>query len=291
MAEEAYETALRQALGELAEIEKQAEEIERKRARLRQGVAVLQTLTGDQPDQEQSVTSSILMVLNASPGPLPTVQIIQRLQSMGYTPQPTSVATLLSRLAKDGKIMKADDGYGMTSGSTELFYDAMKKLEATREELARGITKSDHDAAKIIFEDMCTANLPHTLKAETIHHLAMASVLYAQAVLRLDMGAQSGVSVESDRTLTEAILLIVKGSPGAVTASEVMEKLFMLGLQAQTASVASILSRLAENRKIMCLRDPGGSSLLGYEWKTPRTKSEMLAANKAAAELRRRGKQ
>ena len=152
--------------------------------------------------------------------------------------------------------MKADDGYRMTTGSTELFYDTMKKLEATREELARGITKSDHDAAKIIFEDMCTANLPHTRKAETIHHLAMASVLYAQGVLRLDMGAQTGVSVESDQTLTEAILLIVKGSPGAVTATEVMDKLFMLGLQAQTTSVASILSRLAENRKIMCLRAP-----------------------------------
>jgi hypothetical protein len=46
-----------------------------------------------------------------------------------------------------------------------------------------------------------------------------------------------------------------------------------------------------ENRKIMCLRDPRGGSLLGYEWKTSRTKSEMLAANKAAAELSRRGKQ
>jgi hypothetical protein len=41
---------------------------------------------------------------------------------------------------------------------------------------------------------MCTANLPRTRKAETIHYLAMASVLYAQTVLRLDRGAQSGVS-------------------------------------------------------------------------------------------------
>jgi len=291
MAEEAYETALRQALEELAEVDRQAEEIERKRARLRQGVAVLQTLTSDQRDQEQSVTSSILTVLNASPGPLPTAQIIQRLQSMGYTTQPTSVATLLSRLAKDGKIMKADDGYRMTSSSTELFYDTMKKLEETREELARGITKSDHDAAKTIFEEMCTANLRHIHKAETIHNLTMASVLYTQAVLGLDMSAQTGVSVGKEQTLTEAILLIVKGSPGAVTATEVMDKLFMLGFQAQTTSVASILGRLAENRKIMCLRDPRGSSLLGYEWKTPRTKSEMQAANKAAAELSRRGKQ
>lgn len=291
MAEEAYETALRHALEELAEVDRQAEEIERKRARLRQGVAVLQTLTSDQRDHEQSVTSSILTVLNASPGPLPTAQIIQRLQSMGYTTLPTSVATLLSRLAKDGKIMKADDGYRMTSGSTELFYDTMKKLKETREELARGITKSDHDAAKTIFEEMCTANLRHIHKAETIHNLTMASVLYTQAVLGLDMSAQTGVSVGKEQTLTEAILLTIKGSPGAVTATEVMDKLFMLGFQAQTTSVASILSRLAENRKIICLRDQRGSSVLGYKWKTPRTKSEMLAAKKAAAELSRRGKQ
>jgi hypothetical protein len=111
MAEEAYEIALRRAVAELAEVDRQAEEIERRRAMLRQSVAVLQTLAGDQPDQERSVTSSILTILKASPGPLPTSQIIQRLVSMGHAPQATSVATLLSRLSRDGKIMKADDGY------------------------------------------------------------------------------------------------------------------------------------------------------------------------------------
>jgi hypothetical protein len=115
-----------------------------------------------------------------------------------------------------------------------------------------------------------------------------------RAKLRLTVAAlqsMTGVKVKSDQTLTDAILMIVKGSPGAVTATEVMDKLFMLGLQAQTASVATILSRLAKVGKIICLRDPGGSSLLGYEWKTPRTKSEMLTANKAVAEMSKRGKQ
>ena len=36
MAEEAYETALRQRLRRVAEVDRQAEEIERKRAKLRQ---------------------------------------------------------------------------------------------------------------------------------------------------------------------------------------------------------------------------------------------------------------
>jgi hypothetical protein len=111
MTEEAYESALRQALNELAEVDKQAEDIERKRAKLRQSVAVLQTLAGDNREQERSVTKSIVTILRANPGPLPTVQIIQRLISMGHTPQPASVATLLSRLAQQGKITKADDGY------------------------------------------------------------------------------------------------------------------------------------------------------------------------------------
>jgi predicted transcriptional regulator len=72
----------------------------------------LETLTGNRPaEQEQSVTNSILTILKAHSGPLSTAQIIQRLTSMGHTPQPTSVATVLSRLAQQGKIMKADDGY------------------------------------------------------------------------------------------------------------------------------------------------------------------------------------
>ena len=115
MADEAYEVALRRALVELAEVDRQAEEIERRRATLRQSVAVLQTLAGCQPDQEQSVTGSILTILKASAGPLPTAGIVQRLISMGHTPQPTSVATLLSRLAQQGKIMKADDGYAYST--------------------------------------------------------------------------------------------------------------------------------------------------------------------------------
>ncbi len=111
MAEEAYESALRQALNELAEVDRQAEEIERRQATLRQSVAVLQTLAGGHPEQERSVTGSILTILKASPGPLRTAQIVERLVSMGHTVQPTSVATLLSRLAQQGKITKADDGY------------------------------------------------------------------------------------------------------------------------------------------------------------------------------------
>jgi hypothetical protein len=65
------------------------------------------------------VTGAILTILKASLGPLPVTQIIHRMQSMGHTPQAKSVATLESRLAQQGKIMKADDGYGPATASMQ----------------------------------------------------------------------------------------------------------------------------------------------------------------------------
>lgn len=75
--------------------------------------------------------------------------------------------------------------------SIGLFYDALKKIEEALQELERGITQSDRAAASVIFEEMCSTNLQHTHRAETKHQLAMASLLYAHAALRLDMSAQA----------------------------------------------------------------------------------------------------
>jgi hypothetical protein len=75
--------------------------------------------------------------------------------------------------------------------SIKLFHDAAKKVEEASEELARGATKRDHDTAKVIFEAMCAANLHHVNTAASIRHLAMASLLYAHAVLCRDMSAQA----------------------------------------------------------------------------------------------------
>jgi len=71
------------------------------------------------------------------------------------------------------------------------FNNAIENFEETRQELEKGFTKSDRDAAKRIFDAMCTANLQYVDKANTIHHLAWASLLYAQAVLRQHISAQA----------------------------------------------------------------------------------------------------
>jgi hypothetical protein len=72
-----------------------------------------------------------------------------------------------------------------------VFNDAVKKIEEARAELAKGAAKSDHEAANAIFEAMCAANLHHIHTVESIRQLAMASLLYAQGVLRHDMSAQA----------------------------------------------------------------------------------------------------
>ena len=79
----------------------------------------------------------------------------------------------------------------MTTDSVELFYEAVKKIEDARLELAKGATKSDHEVADAIFESMCAAYVQQTETVEQIRHLAMASLLYALAVLRQDMGVQA----------------------------------------------------------------------------------------------------
>jgi hypothetical protein len=79
----------------------------------------------------------------------------------------------------------------MTTESIGMFYDASRKMGEAREELLRSATKADHEGAREIFEAMCAANVQHTRTAETIRQLAMASLLYADAVLRHDMAAQA----------------------------------------------------------------------------------------------------
>ena len=70
-------------------------------------------------------------------------------------------------------------------------YDAVGKLGEARQELEKGFNKSDRDAAKVIFNAMCAANLQYVDEANAIHRLAWASLLYAQTVLRQHMSAQA----------------------------------------------------------------------------------------------------
>jgi predicted transcriptional regulator len=102
---EAYEIALKKATAALWKLDLKVMEIERERAKLRQTVAVLQSQLGITPQNIESLTEAILLVLKAWPGCMTTSEILQRLTAMGYQPHRTSVSTLLSRLTRQGKIV------------------------------------------------------------------------------------------------------------------------------------------------------------------------------------------
>ncbi len=108
---DSYEKALRDAEHSLAEWTVKAEEAERETAKLRQTIAVLKSQLGLAPDNTESLTDAILLVLKAWPGNVTAPQVMDRLFMMGYNAQTASVATILSRLAKQGKI-EALRGFG-----------------------------------------------------------------------------------------------------------------------------------------------------------------------------------
>jgi hypothetical protein len=134
---EPYTDALKKAQRELAECNAAADELERKRARLRQTVAVLQSLMGIEARLDQSLTDAILMAVKASLGYVTAAQVVDLLVEMGYQVQPASVATILSRLTKNSKIIhavgpNAQTGYAWRRDTTQTERISAKRDLATK---------------------------------------------------------------------------------------------------------------------------------------------------------------
>jgi hypothetical protein len=111
---EPYEVALNKAQKELVQCNAELDALERKQATLQQTVAVLQSVLGIEVPQEQNLTESILMAIKGSLGYMKASQVTELLGQMGHTAQQTSVATILSRLSKSGKIIHAVGPDGIT---------------------------------------------------------------------------------------------------------------------------------------------------------------------------------
>jgi len=102
---EPYSEALKKAKEELARYDAAAEEMDRKRAKLRHTISDLQSLMGIKVPHDQSLTEAILMSLMGSDRYVTAAEVMARLVQIGFREeQMRSVATILSRLAKSGKI-------------------------------------------------------------------------------------------------------------------------------------------------------------------------------------------
>jgi hypothetical protein len=134
MKEEPYIEALKKAQEELAECDAAAHELDCKRARLRQTIVGLQSLMGMDVQEEKphSQTEAIRSILKVTPG-LTSGQVSDRLVEMGYEPEPRSVATILSRLAKAGQIMHdSTNGYSYGSRAAVISRMRQKRMKARK---------------------------------------------------------------------------------------------------------------------------------------------------------------
>jgi hypothetical protein len=99
-----YSDALKKAKQELAECEQQIRELDGKRAKLRQTIAVLASLTGVEVAQEHTLTGAVLLAVKAIPGYSTATKVTEMLVQTGHPAQRASVSTILGRLAKRGEI-------------------------------------------------------------------------------------------------------------------------------------------------------------------------------------------
>jgi hypothetical protein len=82
-----YEKAIREAKEELKLANEAAEKLDRKRAKLRQAIVVLQSLTGentmDHPVKNRSIAEATLEIIQAADGKLTTSEILEGLHVSG----------------------------------------------------------------------------------------------------------------------------------------------------------------------------------------------------------------
>ena len=105
-----YQTALEDASKELKSLDEMVCTLECQRARLRQAIAILQTLLGHPISKNQTQTDAIIDFLRAKDGYAATADVIEGLISRGYSAQPRSVATILCKLVREKQLKKGPKG-------------------------------------------------------------------------------------------------------------------------------------------------------------------------------------
>ena len=104
--DEPFEVALEFAKAQLAALDREAEELDRKRARARQAILVLRPFLGIKQVRGEGLTGAILDDVKGADRFLTAAQVAERLNVSGFEVKTTTVATILSRLHKAGKLKK-----------------------------------------------------------------------------------------------------------------------------------------------------------------------------------------
>jgi hypothetical protein len=138
--DEAYESALQAAVKELAECDAKADQLERRRAQLRQTIAVLQTQLGNDVRSNESMTEAILTITKAANDFITASEVVERLLKMRFNASSASVATILSRLTKAGTLLygigAGGNGYMWNGTSNESSIQRFKRLTDARKRVS-----------------------------------------------------------------------------------------------------------------------------------------------------------
>jgi hypothetical protein len=123
-----YQTALDGASKELKSLDEMVCTLECQRARLRQAIAILQTLLGQPISKNQTQTDAIIDFLRAKDGYAETADVIEGLISRGYSAQPRSVATILCKLVREKQLKKGPKGTGIPESTEEISLAAARSI-------------------------------------------------------------------------------------------------------------------------------------------------------------------
>ncbi len=108
--ETAYQRALEGASKELKSLDEMVYALECQRAKLRQAIAILQTLLGQPISKNQTLTDAIIDFVRAKDCYAATADVMDGLISRGYSAHPRSVATILSKLVREKQLKKGPKG-------------------------------------------------------------------------------------------------------------------------------------------------------------------------------------
>jgi len=117
---DSYKKALEKAKEDLKLLDEMAEMAEKRRAKLRQVIAVLESLTGSDRPPNGTVTDAIMDILKSKDGYSSAAEVFEGVTVRGYAVTPNTIATLLSRLAKNGQIERGPEGYKWAAFSVEI---------------------------------------------------------------------------------------------------------------------------------------------------------------------------
>jgi hypothetical protein len=177
MTDNDYSNALTAAQKELEALNNQAEIIERRRAQLQQTISSLKTLMHVAEDEERTLTDCIRIAVKGAQGYISAADVLKAVIAMGAPfsgkNMIDSVVTILSRLHKQGELLRDPNGRGYMWAGYIFTTETRAKMRAA---FGRIVTPPSSD------------DLPVSDPSHSIHHAGPIAKVTPRDVARNPAG-------------------------------------------------------------------------------------------------------